>query len=580
MNPLSWIIFLLFLLAIFIFEALGLRNGREIAYYLLLLMPAFLFFVDRVRKKGAHVHKQKFQLPQKLTVLFLIFLLFSAISTAFSVSVIASFRELLVYLSLFLIFAYVINHKADLKNLIVPSIFALAYFFSLYSLVLKKWSSILIYSSYNLVTPGGRSHNLLGNFLVLPILISFYKLQTAKGNDRKSKERLFFLASILFFMPFFVLSYSRSAYLTLILSLCLLGFYFVRQKKIKFFSRSVFSGLAVLLLTVVLFLSTVDEAKKIPILSFVNKELLQSFDLKYKTFFARRGAFFSNAISSIKLRPFFGLGPGNYYFGSQRFSSVINDRTTTSHNLFLEIFSENGVLVGIVFVLIVYLLFVNSRMDVFKLTFLALFLNFQTDYTYRLFPLILLFFILAGMIYKEKAQIKGKSLIIVLTIILLIFIDLIFLSKIMLKRRSYKAAFYLYPLNSSVYKPLIELNLGKGDYQKLDFYLSLYGNLSKGPYVSEYIANTYLIIDDKKNALFSLKRAYLWDPFNPGGRFRRIYDLEEEVYGEEAAMRFVNSHLTMVEKIKAKDWWSQGIINEAETFCQEIYEKCPYIFVK
>ena len=64
--------------------------------------------------------------------------------------------------------------------------------------------------------------------------------------------------------------------------------------------------------------------------------------------------------------------------------------------------TENGILAGLIFFAIIIVAFKRSKPEAFSIAAFVLLLNFQTDYTYRIFSLFLLFFILLGVSYEEK----------------------------------------------------------------------------------------------------------------------------------------------------------------------------------
>lgn len=566
--------------AIFLLEGLALKNGREISILLLLLFPSILFFELLITKKRVFV-------PLKMAVLFTIFLSFSFISTVFSVDIKASFPYFLHYLSLFLVFIVAFNYKKSLKKPIIVSFFVFSFIFSIYSLLLpfllKTFPFLIPYSSYNFVTAGTRSHSQLGNFLVLPIVISFYSI-FSKGETflkGKREKRLLFLATI-FFTPFLVFSYSRTAYLALILSFVIITLYLIKKRQFKVRSFYLVFFAIVMLTIVVLSIATVSEAKKLPLISSINKALSSQFDLKDKRLLAYRQEFFLQATLAIFDRPWFGWGPQNFGYASNKYNVIGGGGVASSHNLFLDIFAENGLLAGLAFLLIILMIFKSSKFDILKVSFLGIFLVFQTDYTYKIYSFFLLFFILAGLIYEEK-KVKIKSrLPLALSAILLILVNLILMSKIFLKNKKYQLAFYLNPLSSEVYIPLIEYEMGRGNYSKGFFYLDLYEKVSKGDaQILNYIGETYLRSKEKERALDKFKKAYFWDPFGWDRQteeafYRKIYYLEKKLHGEKMAKEFANSHLTMGDRMKIETNLKKAIDKETEAFCREVYQKCPY----
>lgn len=565
---------------IFVWEGLALKNGRDISILLLLIIPFIIYFSVTIKKRRIY-------LPLKITILFFFFLIFSFFSTLASINITSSFVYFLHYLSLFLVFIFAFNYKKSLKKPIIVSFFVFSFIFSIYSLLLpfllKIFPFLIPYSSYNFVAAGRRSHNQLGNLLVLPVVITFYSI-FSKGETflkGKREKRLLFLTTI-FFTPFLVFSYSRTAYLALILSFVIITLYLIKRRQFKVRSFYLVFFAIVMLTIVILSIATVSEAKKLPLVSSINKVFSSQFDLKDKRLLAYRPEFFLQATLAIFDRPWFGWGPQNFGYASNKYNVIGGGRVVSSHNLFLDIFVENGLLAGLAFLLIILMIFESSKFDILKVSFLGIFLVFQTDYTYKIYSFFLLFFILAGLIYEEK-KVKIKSrLPLALSAILLILVNLMLMSKIFLKNKKYQLAFYLNPLSSEVYIPLIEYEMGSGNYSKGFFYLDFYERVSKGDAQTlNYIGKTYLRNGEKERALDKFKKAYFWDPFGWDRQteeafYRKIYYLEKKLHGEKMAKEFANSHLTMVNKMKIETDLKRTIDKETEAFCREVYQRCPY----
>src|ERR1035437_6070710 len=213
MNGYLKLIFSFFLLAAFLFEGLGINNGREVAYYLILLMPFFLFAPHFFSKSGKNI-----VFPVKFTFIFLVFMIFSLFSSVFSVDLQNSFQNLFLYIALFLVFIFVFNYKELVKNSVLYLIFVLSFIFSIFSLFINyfvRQNSIfsvpidLLGQGYQFIYSVG-GHNHLGDFLLLPLAVLIFRLL----NQKFKLENLFLL---FFFIPYLIFSYSRSAYLDLIL---------------------------------------------------------------------------------------------------------------------------------------------------------------------------------------------------------------------------------------------------------------------------------------------------------------------------------------------------------------------------
>jgi hypothetical protein len=396
LSSLPTIIFYCFLSLIFLLEGLGWRGGRDAALALVIIMPVFLFILDGILSR-------KISFPQWPTIFYGGFLLFSLLSTFFSVDVMRSFIYLLFYTSLFLNFVYVWSHKDEIQKYLIPFLFTFSFVVCVYSLLVP----FLIKSNPGFFLPvdGGQYvyplyglHNSRGDLLILPVLISIYFILM-------KHKKLLYIFSFIFFLPFFILSYSRSAYFALGIGLFLMLVYLVNKKRIMMKSWGSMLVLVCILGLGVLFFATTKEFGERPFFQPVNKLLIQDFNFADKSFVSRRDLIYGDALTTIINKPLFGIGPHNYIYISGKYSYSDGITTDTAHSLFLDIFSENGVVAGVFFLLFIGYWIIRSRKDlILFFVSLVMLLDFQTFYLYRFYSFCLLFFILLGMNCRGKER--------------------------------------------------------------------------------------------------------------------------------------------------------------------------------
>lgn len=391
------ILFYSLLLIIFLFEGVGIARGREIGAFFLISFPFFLFLFDVIDGK-------EIILPFWITFFYSAFLFFSVLATLFSQDLVRSIFFIQMYFSVFLVFIYIINRKAFLEKYFLPFLLSLSIFFSIYSLFVNVaerngWLFFVPATGYQLVFSRFGSHNHLGDLLAVTLVILSGKFLT-KSSQRKS------LISIIIFFPFFLFSYSRSAYQAFIGGII---FLFLNLKK-NFSYLTNFRRMSILFMifiSVIFFLITIEEVKNIPFLDSLHFDLIENTKLLPKTFFANRNLFIRDGLYSIADKPLLGVGPGNYIYASAKYMIIPDYRTDSSHNILIDILSENGVPAGIFFFLFFAGIFIRKKKDIFIFaSFFTLFLNFQTDYTHRIFSLFLLFFVLAGFILDFRSDEK------------------------------------------------------------------------------------------------------------------------------------------------------------------------------
>ena len=619
------LIFSFFLLAAFLFEGLGINNGREVAYYLILLMPFFLFMPQFVINTG-----KKIIFPLKFSILFFLFIVFSLLSSIFSVNLQNSFQDLFLYIALFLIFIFVFNYRELVKSAVLYLIFALSFIFSIFSLFITYFiTQNSLFSipvdlkgqGYQFIYSVG-GHNHLGDFLLLSLTVLLFWLL----GRRFKMENLLLL---LFFIPYFIFSYSRSAYLDLAATVIFIVYYLWKENGIlkKNFIFYVLGFTFTVVLAVFLFAVPTD-TKKTPFLNSINSILQEKYDLGGKRFFAYRNYYATEGLFSLANKPLFGVGPGNFEYASQKYLNNPVEFAPTTHNLFFDIFVENGLLAGIFFILLFLQVFhsiidqlfshqqlasnskfsaiqqSNNLTTIFIFIFIVMLFNFQTDYTFLIRSFFLLFFVVAGLIYSEKRIIEIKFLVPVFSLVLFLIFNLIIFSNLTLSKNNYLLAFYSYPLNKDVYVPLINSQLAIGNRQPARNttparnavstavwhnvaggsafkYLNYYVSLFKGdPDVLNYAGNVYYGYAGQKEALAFYEKAFSANNFEDPALIKRIYEIKLVLQGQKNAREFADKYFLKLSGADKNSSYYQiyyGYRLAALKVCREIYNKsCPY----
>jgi len=392
------LVFTLLIFFLLVIEGFGIPFGHQAAILLCIILIPVLF-----------VHMlfhRKFVFPKKTTVLFLIFLIITLISTVFSVNITNSFQYLLFLLSTFFAFLISYNYKKQLEKPLVILIFTSSALFTIYYLILSSHllNLYIPQNGYQFVYSGILSHNHLGDFLVLPSILCIYYLYNRKHYSSAISYQLLSSVFCLLSIPFLVFSYSRSAYLSITLTIVLLHANYL-QKKHSWSSRTV--SRIVILITVIItgffIVATTRQAAQQPYPSMVNKYLVQKGGLdKYKDLYGNRLEYISEALRSFQKRPIFGVGPDNFSSVSRKYSNIPTQVTSTAHSIFLEILVGQGILGLLPFIGLILLILIKSRKNALYFVFLGMLINFQTDYTYQIYSFLLLFFALAGTLYREK----------------------------------------------------------------------------------------------------------------------------------------------------------------------------------
>jgi len=566
------IIYSTFLVAIFLMEGLGFFNGRELALIIILMMPFFIYFNTLIERK-------KIVVPEKMTILFTAFLLFSAVSTLLAVNKQQSFEYFLYHTALFLIFVYTYNFKKELTKSVVNLIFLLSGIFLFYSIVIKFLPNLafLIPSrGYQYVYPFYKTHNPLGEFLLIVLTMSlFFSLW------RKIYLLLFFT-----FLPAFLFSYSRAAYLSLIVVIGLMAFYIIRTKSDKKLFYSFFPMGGVVIVSLLLFFGVVNYNRKIPVISHIREIMVSNYDLGEKTFFSWRDEYFKQAGKAILEKPFFGFGPYNFIYASIKHASIPRVLAETSDNIFLETIAENGIFAGMTFILIIVFWIKSGFGSLFNkknlfskglfFVFLSMLVVFQVSSVQRFYSYLLLFYIIAALIYEEEVRYHSARFFYLLQIVLFLVANLIVVSSILMKTGHYQQAFYLYPLNKKAYPVIIAANLFKQK-TKADMYLKLYGEFFGGdPDILLDIGKTYEGQKEMGKAIIYYEKAYQANKFLDFNSAERIYNLKKKTEGVGRAKEFYADYLKNFVKAKSTYFITFDEKKKMLDFCWSIGDiLCP-----
>ncbi|MEI6775112.1 MAG: O-antigen ligase family protein [bacterium] len=258
--------------------------------------------------------------------------------------------------------------------------------------------SFLSDSAYQFILPSYGSHNHLGDLAGLGI-----------SSLVLSVSHPFFTALLLIFgLIIMALSYSKSAFLGVIVTLTIIA-YIKRGKYIFLYILVLFFSLCIVGIYT-------RELSGIPLVQSSQKIMKQRFNLNSKPLLSARDYYFPQVIRAWKSSPveqlFFGYGSGNYIYPSVK-TGVTTDLTPMeTHNIILSIFIENGGLACfwfVVFCVSIIILGIKSENESVYL-FIFLLANFQTDWTYTMpFFMSMLFFFAGQSIHQGGKNVFIKS---------------------------------------------------------------------------------------------------------------------------------------------------------------------------
>lgn len=523
--PLSLVFFFISLTGIFISNVFVITETVKLNLFLTVLSPFFLFFLAKSEKK-------KFQIPVKETIFYLLFIIFSVISVFFAIDREIAFESLLIYISCYFYFIFAFNNQEILNKylkwfLVTISIFSCLIFLAdkVFHLNLFQEGASLFYNY---------DHNQLGNLLVLGLISVF-------------PSPLFIPLFI-----FMLFSYSRTAYISVVLMAILVMLKNKIEKK-----TVIFWSIIILISIIFLVLTT--------------KNLYLT---KNKQLFGGRNIYFSYALSSIKEKPWFGVGPNNFYHLTLKRQVNFSEATTTAHNIIVDILTENGALAGIFFTLFI-LLIINRHKNnnKFLLLFLATLLIFMFDFSYRYNIFLVLFFVFGGLVVNSNEKIEIDMIF--PSLVIFIAVQAIIFGQILLGQGSWKQSLLIYPIQKAAYEMAIEENIRQGNtlqsFNYLQKYDQLFGQSSQGMF---NIIKYYKALNMRYEVIRSYKKILLANPLLLEIKEGEIINFFIEYYGEtkgkEAFTNILNNIIQNISFIKNNDLFRLvGIIcHEEKLNCQ------------
>ena len=366
-------------------------------------------------------------------------------------------------------------------------------------------------------------HYQIGNLLVLGLLANFPNL-----------------LSLVFFV-FILFSYSRTANISLII---VLAFQLIREKLQK---RAIVIG------GLIIFSSLIFIIFKTNYLSQTKQQLVSG-----------RNVYFSYALSSIKERPLFGIGSGNFVYAVLKKQVNPGEFTYQADNIILQVLSENGILAGTFFIVFILFLLFKHKKGTNFLLFLALTLMFMSDLTYTFNSFLIIWFVLAGLILDSKKKIEIN--IIFPVIIIFIFAQIILFGQIALKQGFWRQSLLIYPLQKNAYKTAIVKNIILKNKQEANYFLQKYHYFFGESVAILYEIDYYNALGEKSKMITLYERSLLFRTYL-NLNIKRAWYFYRDIYGNSKGNERMAQILRKIkksysEKEKNSDFYK--IIND---FC-------------
>ncbi len=508
------ILFYFFLTILVLSEVWGLVLDRKLLLYFIIIFPPLLLTTHIFDKK-------RIKFPLLITIIFIVFNICTAVSTIVAINKQIAFEHQLFYVASFLLFIFIFNNRTVIKNFFVTYFLTISFITIIYSLFLqfiaKDWLPDLIPDhTYQLVYkyPGYLNHYPIGAFALI-----IWGLLLSRLLIRKSAIIIMSLALVSVLIMW---SSLRSAYVSIILILFLLSFYWKQNYKNKITN--------IILILICIFLGSFFITTKtniyIPGLTEIHKFLdLSGAPFEHKTLVNTRESYYEQAWSAFKNRPILGFGSYNFNFVSLRYSENLDYLTSTSHNIFLDILVENGIIGFLSFICLVILIVYSARHTLHKkdfdnipyvICFFLLLFLFQLNFYSRFYFFFILMFIFTALFYKEKILIKEKIIFLCASSILIIICIGLYASQVVYSYGNYGQALTIYPLNNEAYRKRIELLSKQNEDNEANYIIRKYISLnSENPSALSFIGSLYLERQEFKIASQYLEKAMVLAPHEP-----------------------------------------------------------------
>lgn len=515
-------VFIIFLYLIFFLEGFSLKEGRVISYYLILFFPLIFLFIFFLYKKQIFLNKNIISTG----FLFLICILISIFN---SVDVQKSFEGFVLLLSFFVIYILVLNLNQEiLSKKIIILIKTLGFIMVFVSFIFNKitdfnWINIFDKTlAYQYIFSPFGQHFHFGNFLVFPLIYYFFIYQKT---DSKNYFFLFFSSVILT-----IFSFSRSAYISFLIVFIILLF---KNRNIKKKLTIFFIPIIVLIFIFFFIFSTVN-LNFIPIVNNFQLSFSKKINFNNSFSFGQRDVYINQGIESFYEKPFFGTGIDNFFWASNKFSFYNNEIVLDGHNIILTTLVEVGFFGLIFLILLISYLYKNFNGSMWTFLVIGGFINFQLDYTYKIYSYLILFLVFISLSQKKQENILNILNLFYISIFIFVSGLILFISNFIYSN-NLDYVNKIYPLNKESNVFILSKYQEKKDYLGMLKIIEKISFLYKGdPYVLENIGDIFNNFGNKQMAIIFYKKSLNNLPnYNSFSLLKKIYFIDNKIFTKD-----------------------------------------------
>lgn len=535
------------------------------------LLPIFVIFpliLLPFYSKNQWVYGKKNVFILLGSFIYLVYLLYICL---FSFNRQVSFEFVVFLFSLFLLFLVVRQKWMEIQQPLLYSILGLGILFCLYSLLVPitlHYNLFYLYpeNGYQYIYSLFGSHSHLGDFLVFPLLISFYFYIQQK--------RKWWLLLFSFYFSFFLFSYSRTAYIGFFIGFILMCWNFRQEisKKQKKIALSLLIGSIMffpLIATNTLQQRNFNSIFEIFHIIPVQKSVIET-----------REGYVLQGVKGFLTYRYYGTGLGNFGYISKMFVEVPGQETASSHNVFMDVLVETGTVSFVFFIFFTVLLLraiKKNHSSIFAVLLLSWFIMIQFDYLHQMYSYLTLFpLFLTGLLYQERypkkisngSEIIIRSEVIITCMFLLSFLAIYFASTILLFQKKYEFSRTIYPLQ----RPAYENDLDKKNL--LETYIRLFPGEYTGWF---FLAKTYEKEGTLIKAIENYEKGFWLDPFQNLLMAERIYDLKVKYQNKKEAKQFADKLFIRLNNDSDNEIFGYKYWLFMNKFCQKVYDlRCVY----
>ncbi|MEA9412578.1 O-antigen ligase family protein [Flavobacterium sp. PL02] len=297
----------------------------------------------------------------RLYLLFIILCAISAINTKNTTLVLEKITELIIAFCLVVNFIVLLKNRLDLFNKIVFIVGITAFIQScveIYNLKLLASQGTISFGLQNMVKTTGNI-NILASSLTIKIPFLLLGITTFSGY-----KKLFSYITLLLAITTILLTAARATFISLFLVYIVYIIFYLKNNSVNKSSLATSISLTIPIIIAVFITNLVFErsANEERYISLGNRvEQINLKDESIKT----RITIWGNSIQLAKENPITGVGLGNYKVESIPYEKTLDNNSSISlhsHNDFLEVAAETGILNGLIYLSIFILItFINIK---------------------------------------------------------------------------------------------------------------------------------------------------------------------------------------------------------------------------